>query len=64
VPFSALSALSTALFVLGAGWVVAIGSRKVRHVSAWIAACAFVVDAHWIRFSDKLGLRIGLGRLL
>ena len=56
---SAMSALSTALFVLGAGWVVAMGSHIVRRVSAWIAACAFAVNAHWIVFSGKLGLRIG-----
>lgn len=56
---SAMSALSTVLFVLGAGWVVARGSAKVRRISAWIGACAFIVNAHWFWFSGKLGLRIG-----
>src|SRR5579863_8120824 len=56
---SGMSALSTALFVLGAGWVAAIGSRKIRRVSAWIALGAFVVNAHWIRFSGRIGLKIG-----
>lgn len=56
---SAMSALSTALFVLGAGWVMALGTAKDRRVSAWIAAGAFFVNAHWIGFSGTLGLRIG-----
>jgi hypothetical protein len=56
---SGLSALSTILFLLGAGWVVAKGSPRVRNISAWIAACAFVVNAHWIRDSGRIGLRIG-----
>jgi hypothetical protein len=43
------------LFVLGAGWVVAIRSRRLRRVSAWIAACAFIINAHWILWIDRPG---------
>ena len=61
VALSTISAATAILFVLGAGWVVAIGSRGLRRASAWIAASAFVVNAHWVvRFgSDSLDLRIG-----
>lgn len=54
-----MSALSTVLFVLGAGWVVALGSRRIRRVGAWTSLGAFVVNAHWIRFSERIGLRVG-----
>lgn len=53
-----MSALSTVLFVLGAGWVVALGSRRIRRVGAWTSLGAFVVNAHWIRFSERIGLRV------
>ena len=58
---STMSAVTTALFVLGAWWVVVTQSRRFCRVSAWIAACAFVVNAHWfLRFgSDRFDLRIG-----
>jgi len=58
VVLSTTSALTTILFVLGAGWVVAIRSRILRRVSAWIAACAFIINAHWVLwFGDDL--RVG-----
>ena len=50
-----MSAVTTILFVLGAGWVVAIGSRRLRRVSAWIAACAFIINAHWILWIGRPG---------
>lgn len=58
---STMSAATTVLFVLGSWWVVVTRSRRICHVSAWIAACAFVVNAHWfLRFgSDRFDLRIG-----
>lgn len=60
VVLSVMSAVTTILFVLGAGWVVAIRSRRLRRVSAWIAACAFIINAHWVRgFDSGRGLRIG-----
>lgn len=61
VVLSTMSAATTVLFVLGAWWVVVTQSRRLRHVSAWIAACAFVVNAHWFLQlgSDRFDLRIG-----
>ena len=55
------SAVTTVLFVLGSGWVLAIRSRQLRRASACIAACAFIVNAHWLfRFgSHRFDLRIG-----
>ena len=47
-----VSAVTTILFVLGTGCVVAIGSRKVRRFSACIATSAFIINIQWI-------LRIG-----
>jgi len=56
-----MSAATTLLFVLGSVWVVWLGSRTVRRVSAWIAAFSFVLNAHWFVLfgSDRLDLRIG-----
>jgi len=61
VALSTISAATTIFFVLGSGWVIAIGSRGLRRASAWIAASAFIVNAHWVvRFgSDRMDLRIG-----
>lgn len=57
-----MSAVTTILFVLGAGWVVAIRSRRLRRVSAWIAACAFIINAQWVLWlgrPDRFDLRVG-----
>lgn len=61
VVLSTASAATTLLFVLGSVWVVWAGSRAVRRASAWSAAFAFVINAHWfLRFgSDRLELKIG-----
>jgi hypothetical protein len=61
VVLSTLSAITTILFVLGAGWVIATRSRRLHRVSAWIAACAFLIDAHWVLWfgSDRFNLRVG-----
>ena len=58
---STVSAVTTALFILGSLWVVLLGSRTLQLASAWIAAFAFIVNAHWyVRFgSDRMDLRIG-----
>ena len=58
-----MSAVATLLFILGSVWVVWFGSRAVRRVSAWVAASAFVINAHWCVFvflgADPEDLRIG-----
>jgi hypothetical protein len=56
-----LSAATTLLFILGSVWVVWFGSRTVRRASAWIAASAFVINAHWYVFlgDARKDLRIG-----
>jgi hypothetical protein len=60
VALSITSALTTILFVLGAGWVVVMGSRMLRRVSAWIAASAFIINAHWVlEFHPVSNLRVG-----
>jgi hypothetical protein len=58
---SSISALTTVLFVVGSTWVVLFGSRVVRRVAAWIAASAFVINAHWFTrpASDQMELRVG-----
>lgn len=61
--FATMSAAATLLFILGSVWVVWFGSRIVRRISAWIAASAFVINAHWCVFvflgPDPKDLRIG-----
>jgi hypothetical protein len=61
VVLSTMSAATTLLFVLGSVFVVSLGSRAVRRASAWMAASAFTINAHWFfRFgSDRLDLKIG-----
>lgn len=54
-----MSALTTVLFVAGSGFVIAIRSSTLRRISAWIAACAFIINVHWLRFGTELHLRIG-----
>jgi hypothetical protein len=58
-----IGAASTLLFIPGSVWVVWFGSRTVRRVSAWIAASAFVINAHWYVFvffgPDPNDLKIG-----
>ena len=48
--FAVVSAATTLLFILGSVWVVWFGSRTVRRTSRWIAAAAFVINAHWYIF--------------
>jgi|SRR5690349_8548885 len=59
VVLATMSAVTTILFVLGAGWVIAMGSRRVRLASAWIAACAFIINAHWFGLIPVSKLRVG-----
>lgn len=58
---SALSAITTLLFVLGSPWVILRGSHSMRRASAWVAAISFIVNVHWyVLFgSDRSDLRIG-----
>jgi len=58
---STLGAATTLLFIFGSVWVVSRGSYALRRASAWIAASAFIIDAHWyVLFgSDRKDLRIG-----
>ena len=56
------SAVTTLLFVPGSELAVWGGSRALRRASAWVAACAFVVNAHWYVLyggSARQDLRIG-----
>jgi hypothetical protein len=61
VVLATMSAATTLLFVLGSVWVVWVGSRGLRRASAWIAASAFIVNAHWFlrSGSQRFDLRIG-----
>jgi hypothetical protein len=56
-----MSALTTLLFLFGSPWVVLRGTRSLCRVSAWAAATAFIVNAHWyvLYGSDRSDLRLG-----
>jgi hypothetical protein len=59
---STISALTTVGFIAGSPWIVFYGSRALRRVSAWVAICAFVVNAQWYVYflgSERKDLRIG-----
>ena len=61
VVLSTVSAATTLLFIFGSVWVVLRGSSALRRASAWVAASAFILNAHWcVRFgSNRMDLRIG-----
>ena len=61
VALSAISAVTTLLFVVGSPWVVWRGSRSACNASAWVATVAFVVNSHWyvLSGSDRKDLSIG-----
>jgi hypothetical protein len=56
-----VSAVTTLLFIFGSPLIVLRGSRSLWRESAWAAATAFVINAHWyVLFgSDRSDLRIG-----
>jgi len=54
-----MSAITTPLFIFGSVWVVWRGSSALRRASAWIAASAFILNAHWYIFVGDRKLRIG-----
>jgi hypothetical protein len=41
------SVATTLFFIVGSPWVALRGSPSLRRASAWAAATAFVVNAHW-----------------
>jgi hypothetical protein len=41
------SVATTVFFIVGSPWVMLCGSHSLRRASAWAAAMAFVVNAHW-----------------
>jgi hypothetical protein len=58
-----LSVLTTLFFVAASSWVVLRGSRSLRRACSWVAATAFLFNAHWyvdIRLSPN-GLISDLG---
>src|SRR5690348_16625867 len=48
-----LSIITTVLFLVGSPWAVFRGSRSALRASAWSAAVAFVVNAHWYALSGS-----------
>ena len=64
VVLSTVSAATTVLFVLGAGWVFAIRSPRLRRVSAWIAVSAFIINAHWVLQFGLDFFALGIGYFL
>jgi hypothetical protein len=58
---AATSAITTVLFVAGSPWVMWRRLRVIGRSLAWVAAVAFVVNAHWyISFgSNRSDLRLG-----
>jgi hypothetical protein len=56
-----VSAISTVLFIFGSPCVVLRGSHSLGRASAWAAATAFIVNAHWYVLFGRDGsdLRIG-----
>lgn len=44
---SILSVSTTLFFIVGSPWVVLRGTHSLRRVSAWVAAAAFLFNAHW-----------------
>ena len=58
---STVSAITTVLFVLASPLIVFHGSPSLQKASAWTAAAAFIVNAHWyVLFGrDRSDLMIG-----
>lgn len=56
-----VSAVTALLFIFGSPLIVFLGSRSLSRASAWTAAAAFVINAHWyvLAGSDRSDLRIG-----
>jgi hypothetical protein len=61
-----LSVLTTLFFIVGSPWVVLRKTHSLRRVSAWVAAVAFLFNAHWyIRFRPDAWISdLGVGYFL
>jgi hypothetical protein len=58
---STVSAITTALFIVGSPLVLWRGPRSWRRASGWAATAAFAVNFHWFVMlgSDRWDLKIG-----
>jgi len=56
-----LSALTTVFFLVGSPWAVLRGTSRLQRSFAWIAAAAFLVNAHWYFRVTPNGWMSGLG---
>jgi len=63
---STLSVLTTLFFIVGSPWAALRGTRSLRRMSAWVAAAAFLFNAHWyIRLRpDRWISNLGVGYFL
>jgi hypothetical protein len=59
-----LSVITTILFIFGSPWVVLRGTRLVLRLSAWGAAAAFFLNAHWLLGTDGWAYGLGIGYFL
>jgi hypothetical protein len=61
-----LSLLTTLFLIFGSPWAVLRGTPSLRRVSAWVAAAAFLFNAHWyIRLRpDRWISDLGIGYFL
>ena len=55
------SVVTTVLFIFGSPWAVLRDSRSIRRMSAWVAATAFIFNAHWYILLRRDGWVSGLG---
>jgi hypothetical protein len=42
-----VSAVTMLFFIAASSWVVLRGTRSLRRASSWVAAAAFLFNAHW-----------------
>lgn len=61
---SAISVITTVLFVFISPWAALRGSRLVRHACAWVAAAAFAVNTHWFILWGSGRSDLGVGYYL
>lgn len=59
-----LSVIATLLFIVGSPWIVLRGTRSVLRASAWVAAGAFFLNAHWLLGTDGWASGLGMGYFL
>jgi hypothetical protein len=56
-----VSVITTLLFIVGSPWVVLRGTRSVLRASAWVAAAAFFLNAHWLLGTEGRASGLGVG---